>query len=90
MTLRGIAVLEGVTASIVVTFIYPGSTSHSPCDSICGAGLRWVKEGLLVRTESNINNVFTKLQIREKQWVCQALFKQLSVGDLYEIFITKL
>lgn len=90
MTLRGIAVLEGVTASIVVTFIYPGSTSHSPCDSICGAGLRWAREGLLVRTESNINNVFTKLQIREKQWVYQALFKQLSVGDLYEIFIIKL
>lgn len=36
MTLRGSAVTEGVSASIVVTFIYPGSVSHSPC----GAGLR--------------------------------------------------
>lgn len=40
MTLRGTAVLEGVTESIVVTFIYPGSMCHSPCDSVCGAGLR--------------------------------------------------
>lgn len=40
MTLRGSAVMEEVTASIVVTFIYPGSVSHTPCDSVCGAGLR--------------------------------------------------
>lgn len=67
MTLCGTTVLEGVTASIVVTFIYPGSISHSPHDSICGAGLRWIRGGLLVRIESNINNVLTKLWIREKQ-----------------------
>lgn len=40
MTLRGSAITEGVTASIVVTFIYPGSVSQSPCDCLCGAGLR--------------------------------------------------
>lgn len=40
MALRGSAVPEGVTASIVITFIYPGGVSHSPCDSVCGAGLR--------------------------------------------------
>lgn len=34
MTLRGSAVPEGVTASIVVTFIYPGNVSYSPCDSV--------------------------------------------------------
>lgn len=48
MTLHGTVVLEGVTASIVVPFIYPGSMSHSPCDSVCGAGFRWAREGLLV------------------------------------------
>lgn len=62
MTLHGTAVLEGVTASIVVTFIYPGSIS------LCGAGLRWAREGLPVRMQkSNTNNVFTKLWIKEKQ-----------------------
>lgn len=90
MTLCGTTVLEGVTASIVVTFIYPGSISHSPHDSICGVGLRWARGGLLVRIESNINNVLTKLWIREEQQVYQALFKQLSVGDLCQIFIIKL
>jgi len=41
MSLRGTTVLEEVTASIVVIFIYPGSISDSPCDCLqCRAQMR--------------------------------------------------
>lgn len=40
-------------------------------------------------TESNINKVFTKLQMRERPKVLQTLFEQLPVGDVYQMFIVK-
>lgn len=56
MTLRGSAVTEGVTASIVVTFIYPGS----PCDSALWCRAQMSKgKSPSENTESHIN-VITK------------------------------